>query len=43
MNLDHVAIAMTNWGEKTGNIARSYHKLADILESIRDITTISRH
>jgi general secretion pathway protein F len=32
----HVAIAMTNLGEKTGNISGSYHKLADILESIRD-------
>ena len=32
----HVAIAMTNLGEKTGNIAGSYHKLADILENIRD-------
>jgi general secretion pathway protein F len=34
----HVAIAMTNLGEKTGNIAGAYHKLADILESIRDNT-----
>ena len=34
----HVAIAMTNLGEKTGNIAGSYHKLANILESIRDNT-----
>jgi general secretion pathway protein F len=34
----HVALAMTNLGEKTGNIARAYHKLADILESIRDNT-----
>ena len=34
----HVALAMTNLGEKTGNIAGSYHKLADILESIRDNT-----
>jgi len=32
----HVAIAMTNLGEQTGNISGSYHKLADILESIRD-------
>jgi len=32
----HVAIAMTNLGEKTGNISGSYHKLADILENIRD-------
>jgi general secretion pathway protein F len=34
----HVALAMTHLGEKTGNIAGSYHKLADILESIRDNT-----
>jgi len=34
----HVALAMTNLGEKTGNIAGAYHKLADILESIRDNT-----
>ncbi len=34
----HVAMAMTNLGEKTGNIAGAYHKLADILESIRDNT-----
>ncbi|RUM74898.1 MAG: type II secretion system F family protein, partial [Sulfurovum sp.] len=34
----HVAIAMTNLGEKTGNIAGAYHKLANILESIRDNT-----
>ncbi len=34
----HVAIAMTNLGERTGNIAESYHKLADILENIRDNT-----
>ena len=32
----HVAIAMTNLGEKTGNISGSYNKLADILENIRD-------
>ena len=32
----HVALAMTNLGEKTGNISGSYHKLADILENIRD-------
>jgi type II secretory pathway component PulF len=32
----HVAIAMTNLGEKTGNFPESYHKLADILENIRD-------
>ena len=35
----HVALAMTNLGERTGNIAESYHKLADILENIRDNTT----
>jgi type II secretory pathway component PulF len=34
----HVAIAMTNLGEKTGNIAGAYHKLANILENIRDNT-----
>jgi len=34
----HVAIAMTNLGEKTGNISESYHKLADIMEDIRDNT-----
>ncbi len=34
----HVALAMTNLGERTGNIAESYHKLADILENIRDNT-----
>jgi len=34
----HVALAMTNLGEKTGNIAGAYHKLADILENIRDNT-----
>jgi type II secretory pathway component PulF len=34
----HVTLAMTNLGEKTGNIAGAYHKLADILESIRDNT-----
>jgi len=32
----HVTIAMTNLGEKTGNIASSYAKLATILEDIRD-------
>ena len=34
----HVALAMTNLGERTGNISDSYHKLADILENIRDNT-----
>ncbi len=34
----HVAIAMTNLGERTGNISESYHKLANILENIRDNT-----
>ena len=33
-----VAMAMTNLGERTGNISGSYHKLADILENIRDNT-----
>jgi len=32
----HVTIAMTNLGEKTGNISGSYAKLAIILENIRD-------
>ena len=32
----HVALAMTNLGERTGNISESYHTLADILENIRD-------
>ncbi len=32
----HVALAMTDLGERTGNISESYHKLADILENIRD-------
>ncbi|MFT7879835.1 MAG: type II secretion system F family protein [Sulfurimonas sp.] len=34
----HVALAMTELGERTGNLAESYHKLADILENIRDNT-----
>ncbi len=34
----HVALAMTNLGERTGNISEAYHKLADIMESIRDNT-----
>ncbi len=33
-----VAVAMTDLGERTGNISESYHKLADILETIRDNT-----
>ncbi|BAF72621.1 type II secretion system F family protein [Sulfurovum sp. NBC37-1] len=33
-----VALAMTQLGERTGNISESYHKLAKILESIRDNT-----
>jgi len=32
----NVAIAMTKLGESTGNFPESYHKLADILEDIRD-------
>jgi len=32
----HVTIAMTNLGEKTGNISGAYAKLATILEDIRD-------
>ncbi len=34
----HVALAMTELGERTGNLSESYHKLADILENIRDNT-----
>ena len=34
----HVALAMTKLGERTGNISESYHKLADIIENIRDNT-----
>jgi len=34
----HVALAMTNLGERTGNLSESYHKLADILENIRNNT-----
>jgi general secretion pathway protein F len=34
----HVALAMTKLGERTGNISEAYHKLADILETIRDNT-----
>ena len=34
----HVALAMTNLGERTGNISESYHKLADIMENIRNNT-----
>ncbi len=32
----HVAMAMTKLGERTGNISGSYHKLADILENLRN-------
>ena len=31
-----VTLAMTELGERTGNLSESYHKLADILENIRD-------
>ncbi|MBD3789783.1 MAG: type II secretion system F family protein [Campylobacterales bacterium] len=34
----HVALAMTKLGERTGNLSESYHKLADILENIRNNT-----
>jgi len=30
-----VTLAMTNLGERTGNLSESYHKLAEILENIR--------
>jgi len=33
-----VALAMTNLGERTGTISESYHKLADILENLRNNT-----
>ena len=33
-----VALAMTNLGERTGRLSESYHKLADILENIRNNT-----
>ena len=32
----HIALAMTGLGERTGNISEAYHKLADILENLRD-------
>ena len=32
----HVALAMTDLGERTGNISEAYHKLADIMENVRD-------
>jgi len=32
----HVALAMTNLGERTGNLSQAYHKLAAIMESVRD-------
>ncbi len=34
----HVAMAMTELGERTGNITGAYHTLADILENLRDNT-----
>jgi len=34
----HVALAMTNLGERTGRLSESYHKLADILENLRNNT-----
>jgi general secretion pathway protein F len=34
----HVALAMTNLGERTGTISGSYYKLADILENLRNNT-----
>ncbi len=34
----HVALAMTKLGERTGNLAESYFKLAKIMEDIRDNT-----
>jgi type II secretory pathway component PulF len=32
----HIVMAMTQLGERTGNFPEAYHKLADILENIRD-------
>ena len=32
----HVVMAMTELGEQTGNFPESYHKLANILENVRD-------
>jgi len=34
--MGHIVMAMTRLGETTGNFSEAYHKLADILESIRD-------
>jgi len=34
--LGHIVMAMTKLGEKTGNFPDAYHKLADILEKMRD-------
>ncbi len=34
--LGHIVMAMTALGEKTGNFPEAYHKLADILEKMRD-------
>lgn len=34
----NVTLAMTKLGESTGNFPESYHKLADVLEDIRDNT-----
>ena len=34
----NAALAMTDLGERTGNLSESYHKLADMLENIRDNT-----
>jgi len=34
--LGHIVMAMTRLGETTGNFPEAYHKLADILENIRD-------
>ena len=34
--LGHIVMAMTKLGETTGNFSSAYHKLADILENMRD-------
>ena len=37
--MGHIVMAMTRLGETTGNFSEAYHKLADILESIRENRT----
>ncbi len=35
-DMGHIVMAMTKLGETTGNFSEAYHKLADILENIRE-------